>query len=97
MFKQSDIKAGDRVTILTPCGLGRNGQEYKPATGRAVMHSSHGGWVLNMGGKYGTPGLADESNTIAVKRARRKSAMDIAADACGLVKVRGALGGVYYE
>jgi hypothetical protein len=28
---------------------------------------------------------------------RAKSAMDIAADACGLKKVRGAMGGVYYE
>jgi hypothetical protein len=96
-FYQKDIKHGDRVTILIPCGIGRNGQEYKPATGRAVMHSATGGWVLNMGGQHGTPGLADENNTLAVKRARRKSAMDIAADACGLVKVRGALGGTYYE
>jgi len=31
------------------------------------------------------------------KKRRGRSAMDIAADACGLVKVRGALGGVYYE
>ena len=68
-FYQKDIKHGDRVTILIPCGIGRNGQEYKPATGRAVMHSATGGWVLNMGGQHGTPGLADENNTLAVKRA----------------------------
>lgn len=69
-FYQKDIKHGDRVTILVPCGLSRDGQEYRPKTGKAVMHSSHGGWVLNMGGKYGTPGLADETNTIAVKGKR---------------------------
>lgn len=63
---QQTIKHGDRVTILVPCGLGRDGQEYKPATGRAVMYSSHGGWVLNMGGRHGTPGLADEGNTLKV-------------------------------
>jgi hypothetical protein len=69
-FYQKDIKHGDRVTILIPCGLGRNGQEYTPKTGKAVMHSSNGGWVLNMGGKYGTPGIADENNTVAVRKGR---------------------------
>ncbi|MGO9370196.1 MAG: hypothetical protein ACLP0H_21395 [Terriglobales bacterium] len=63
---QARIKHGDRVTILVPSGRGRDGQEYKPRTGRAVMFSSHGGWVLNMGGRYGTPGLADETNTLKV-------------------------------
>ena len=66
-FMQSDIRHGDRVTILVPSGLGRNGQEYKEKTGTAVMHSAHGGWVLNMGGKYGAPTIADETNTVAVK------------------------------
>ena len=33
----------------------------------------------------------------AKRKPRRRSAMDIAAEACGLKKVRGALGGVYYE
>jgi len=61
------IRHGDRVTILRPAGVGRNGQEWQEATGRAVMRSATGGWVLNMGGPHGTPGLADESNTIAVK------------------------------
>ena len=35
--------------------------------------------------------------SLTPRKPRRKSAMDIAADACGLKKVRGALGGVYYE
>ena len=33
---------------------------------------------------------------VAVKT-KYRSAMDVAAEACGLVKVRGALGGTYYE
>jgi hypothetical protein len=53
------IKPGDSVTIVTPQGQQR--------TGRAVMRSSHGGWVLNMGGKHGTPGVADEHNIVSVK------------------------------
>ena len=65
---QKSIKHGDRVTILVPCGLGRDGQEYKPATGRAVMYSSNDGWVLNMGGRYGRPGIANIENTLRIKR-----------------------------
>ena len=55
-----NIRAGDRVTILTPQGQKRSG--------RAVMRSSYGGWVLNMGGRYGTPGIADESNIVKVSK-----------------------------
>lgn len=33
------IKRGSRVTILVPNGIGRNGQEWKEATGTAVMPS----------------------------------------------------------
>ena len=33
----------------------------------------------------------------AKPRKRSRSAMDIAADSCGLKKVKGALGGTYYE
>jgi hypothetical protein len=65
---QKSIKDGDRVTILVPAGLGRNGQEWKAATGRAVMHSSNGGWVLNMGGKHGTPGIATQENTVRINK-----------------------------
>ena len=66
-----NIKHGDRVTILVPAGIGRNGQEWKEATGRAVMRSLHGGWVLNMGGRYGTPGIADETNIVRVQKVRK--------------------------
>ncbi len=68
---QKSIRAGDRVTILVPAGFGRSGQEWKPATGRAVMYSSNGGWVLNMGGKHGTPGIATAKNTVRISKRRR--------------------------
>lgn len=58
------IRAGDRVTIVN-----RFGQKQ---TGRAVMRSSHGGWVLNLGGAHGTPGLADESNIVKVSPAKQR-------------------------
>jgi hypothetical protein len=66
------IRPGSRVTILVPAGkridreTGRIVQEWKESTGRAVMRSSDGGWVLDMGGRYGIPGLADETNVVAV-------------------------------
>ena len=51
------IRAGDRVTISN-----RFGQQH---SGRAVMRGPHG-WVLNMGGKHGTPAIADDSNIVRV-------------------------------
>lgn len=70
-----DIQHGDRVTCLIPNGIGRSFdggrvQEYKKKTGSAVMHSSAGGWVLNGGGRHGTPILVDAENF--VKATRRK-------------------------
>jgi hypothetical protein len=59
------VKAGDRVTIVNRFGQQRSG--------RAVMPSSAGGWVLNMGGRYGTPGIADDTNTVKVKKAKIKT------------------------
>ncbi len=55
------IKFGDRVTIKN-----RFGQK---ATGRAVLKGPHG-WVLNMGGRYGTPAIATDSNIVMVKKAK---------------------------
>jgi hypothetical protein len=72
------IRPGDRVTILVSAGLrfdrqsGKVVQEYKRATGRAVMRSSAGGWLLDLGGRYGRPGLADAANVVAVARLRRR-------------------------
>ncbi len=55
-----DIEGGDRVTIVT-----RHGSRL---TGRAVMHGP-GGWVLNLGGAHGTPGIATLANTVKVVKA----------------------------
>lgn len=55
------IGAGDRVTIETP-----QGQEV---TGRAVMKGP-AGWVLNMGGPHGRPGIATERNIVKVVKAK---------------------------
>lgn len=58
------IRAGDRVTILD-----RFGQEH---TGTAVMVSGdRKGWVLNMGGPHGTPGIATEDNVTKVKKGKK--------------------------
>jgi hypothetical protein len=57
------IRPGDRVTIVDRFG--------KQRTGRAVMRGTHGGWVLNMGGAHGTPGLADDRNIVKVSPAKR--------------------------
>lgn len=57
----AEIQHGDRVTIVN-----RFGQEH---TGRAVMRGPSG-WVLNMGGKHGTPGIATESNIVKVRKAK---------------------------
>lgn len=38
--------------------------------GRVVMRSSIGGWLLNMGGRHGTPGLADKNNIVAINSKR---------------------------
>ena len=57
------IRPGDRVTIRN-----RFNQER---TGRAVMHGP-AGWVLNMGGRYGIPAIADESNTVKIRKGKTK-------------------------
>ena len=57
------IRAGDRVTIVDRFGQQR--------TGRAVMRGP-AGWVLNMGGRYGTPGIATDDNVTRVTKGRVK-------------------------
>jgi len=67
----STIRPGDRVTILVHAGgIGRNVQ-WKEATGRAVMRGDYG-WVLDMGGRHGTPGIASEENLVRVRHARSR-------------------------
>lgn len=58
MFNQ--IQHGSRVTILTPHG--------SKLTGRATIRNDRDGvWVINLGGKFGTPGIATPDNVIAVR------------------------------
>ena len=53
-----EIRPGSRVTIVDRFG--------KQRTGRAVMRGPHG-WLLNMGGRHGTPAIASADNIVAVK------------------------------
>ena len=63
-----NIKAGDKVTILVSSGLGLDSSiNWVQRTGRAVMRGSHG-WALNMGGRHGTPGIADSNNFVKASR-----------------------------
>lgn len=57
-----NIQVGDTVTIKTP-----QGQERR---GRVVMRGTYG-WVLNLGGRYGTPGVATEQNFVKVTKKRK--------------------------
>ena len=52
------ISAGSRVTIVDRFG--------KERTGRAVMRGPYG-WVLNMGGRHGTPAVATADNVVSVR------------------------------
>jgi hypothetical protein len=52
------ISPGSKVTIVDRFGVQR--------TGRAVMRGPYG-WVLNMGGKHGTPAIASADNTVSVR------------------------------
>jgi hypothetical protein len=61
------IRVGDRVTIVD-----RFGHE---ATGRAVMKGPYG-WVLNMGGRYGTPAVASDENIVRVRHVRAREAFE---------------------
>lgn len=63
-----DIGVGSRVTIVDQFG--------KEHTGRAVMLGP-AGWVLNMGGRHGTPQVATLSNFVRVSgRGRRDRRFD---------------------
>jgi hypothetical protein len=66
MYNQ--IRNGSRVTIVN-----RFGQTH---TGRAVMLGP-GGWVLNMGGPHGTPGIATPENVVKVTTKNPKPAWSI--------------------
>ena len=59
----SKIKHGSLVTIRVPNGRGRNGQEWCERSGKAVMRGP-AGWVLNMGGPHGTPGICSPDSFV---------------------------------
>lgn len=62
------IRHGSLVECYVYAGLGRNGSLTRTARGKAVMRSADGGWVLNMGGAYGTPQVVNENNFVRVVR-----------------------------
>lgn len=72
----ASIRPRDTVTVLQPAGIGRNGREWKEATGKAVICNhlrdpSNLIVALDMGGKHGTPGLATVRNIVAVGKNNR--------------------------
>jgi hypothetical protein len=70
----ANIRPGDQVTIQVPAGRRTDGSiEWKRRKGRAVMvFPQHA--VLNLGGHYGTPGVADSSNLVKVGKGRKSHA-----------------------
>ena len=59
-------RPGDKVTIHVPAGLGRDGIEWRNAIGRVVI-KSRGRLALDMGGKFGRPGVATPDNIVALR------------------------------
>jgi hypothetical protein len=57
------VRSGDKVTIVDRFG--------KISSGRAVMRGP-AGWVLNMGGRHGTPAIASPENITAVRTPKAK-------------------------
>ena len=72
------LRGGDKVTALFHGGMklvgGRAVPEKVERTGKVnplLIFPEH--VVINLGGKYGTPGVVDASNIVRVKRAVKKS------------------------
>lgn len=60
-----DIKPGDTVTILSP--------HHTRLKGKATMYNRKiDAWVLNLGGRHGTPGIATRDNVVDVKPSRSR-------------------------
>jgi hypothetical protein len=57
------VRPGDKVTIVNRFG--------QISTGKAVMRGP-AGWVLNMGGRHGTPAIASPDNITAVRTPKGK-------------------------
>ncbi len=61
MFK--DIQVGDSVTMSTPQGQLLNG--------KAVMKGPYG-WVVNVGGRHGTPRVVHENNFVKMRKGKNR-------------------------
>ena len=61
MFKE--IQVGDTVYFSTP--------HSKELKGKAVMKGPIG-WVVNMGGRHGTPGVVTEKNFIKIRKGKNR-------------------------
>jgi hypothetical protein len=66
----NDIEHGDHVTFNHPL----RGSDKTPQQGRgkAVMRGP-GGWVVNMGGAHGTPGIVSSDNYVSHRKAKSKA------------------------
>lgn len=60
-------RPGDKVTIRVPAGIGRDGVEWRNAVGRVVI-KSRDGLALDMGGRFGRPGVATAQNIVALRQ-----------------------------
>jgi len=64
------IGPGDQVTIRVPAGRNRDGSyDSAERTGRVVMRGP-AGWVLNLGGAHGTPGVATPENFVRARKGK---------------------------
>lgn len=62
------IAIGDTVEMLVPAG----GRDYATRRGRVVMRGNYG-WVLNLGGRHGTPGVCGPANFVRIVRRNGKA------------------------
>lgn len=60
------IKVGQRVRYRAYAGMGRNGPEYREATGKVVIRNRDS-LVLNAGGRHGHPVVVTEANFVAAR------------------------------
>jgi len=74
-----DIEPGDTVTIRTPQGQTRRGR---------VVMKGPAGWVLNLGGRHGTPGIASPENTVKVTKSKKSRNQNPLARRIGSVSPR---------
>lgn len=81
MAAAATIGPGDRVSFVDRFGVTR--------TGKAVMKGP-AGWVLNMGGKYGTPAVPSPGSIVKVTKAKGSHAAGCGCALCRLSAARNA-------